>query len=189
MENYHDKLRDLIRANDWFMGLLRAARDCNPPDWLIGGGVIRTLVWDNLHRYSEPTPSRDIDLAFFDPTDLRPERDEEVQRQLYERLPGVPWEAVNQAAVHLWVSAVYGKAVPPLVSSADGIGTWPETATATAVRLLPDDTLEIIAPCGLEDLFGLVFRRNPRQVSPEDFRRRVLEKKIVEKWPMVQIIY
>jgi hypothetical protein len=38
--------------------------------------------------------------------------------------------------VHRWYGRVFGAEVPPLTSTADGVGTWPETATAVAVRLL-----------------------------------------------------
>ncbi len=170
------------------MEILRAARDCDPPDWLVGGGVIRNLVWDYLHGYSRPTPLKDVDLAFFDPGDLRPERDVEMQRRLETRLPAIPWEASNQAAVHLWYAGVFGYAVPPLNSSADGVATWPETVTSIAVRLWPADRLEIVAPLGLSDLFELILRRNPRRVSVEEYRRRLQEKAIQEKWPQVIVI-
>ena len=40
------RLQALVRSNAWLMGALRAARDVDPPDWLVGGGVLRDLVWD-----------------------------------------------------------------------------------------------------------------------------------------------
>jgi hypothetical protein len=43
------RLEGLVRSSDWLMGVLRAARDVDPPDWLVGGGVLRDLVWDRLH--------------------------------------------------------------------------------------------------------------------------------------------
>jgi hypothetical protein len=46
--------------------------------------------------------ARDVDLGFFDPDDLSPQRDAEVEAALRERAPDLPWEAKNQAAVHLW---------------------------------------------------------------------------------------
>lgn len=168
--------------------ILRAARACNPPDWLVGGGVIRNVVWDHLHGYREPTPCKDVDLAFFDPHDLRPERDEEVQRQLAAQLPGVPWEVTNQAAVHLWYERVFGYTVPPVTSTADGVGTWPETVTNIAVRLQPDDSLLVVAPSGLDDLFKMILRRNPRRVSLMEFQRRLRDKAIQQKWPQVRVI-
>jgi hypothetical protein len=186
---YRQELTQLIRSTPWFMSILEAIRDCNPPDWLIGAGIIRNLVWDHLHQYQTPTALADVDVVFFDPQDLRPERDSMTQQQLEQRLPHVPWEATNQAAVHLWYEDVYGFPVPPLHSSEEAVGTWPETATSVAVRLLPTDEIIIVAPCDLSDLFNMILRRNPRRVTQEQFVQRLHSKQILRKWPRVQVIY
>ena len=183
-----ERLRSLVRSTPWLLGALRAAREVDPPDWLVGGGVLRDLVWDHLHGRTDPSPPRDVDLAFFDPARLDPARDAEVERTLRARLPGVPWDAKNQAAVHAWYGHVFGGEVEPLTSSADGVATWPETATAVAVRLLDDDRIQVVAPCGLDDLFGLVCRRNPRRVSVAHYRRRVRDKRVADRWPGVRIV-
>jgi uncharacterized protein len=182
------RLEELVRSSDWLMAALRAVRDVDPPDWLVGGGVLRDLAWDRLHGHAEPGRPRDVDLAFFDPYHLDAGRDAEVERALVARLAGVPWDAKNQAAVHRWYGRAFGGEVAPLVSAADGVGTWPETATAVAVRLLDGDELQVVAPCGLDDLFGLVCRRNPRRVSVDHYRRRLREKRIAERWPKVTIV-
>ncbi|WP_067953299.1 nucleotidyltransferase family protein [Ferroacidibacillus organovorans] len=153
------------------------------------GGVIRTLVWDWLHDDSTPTPLNDIDVAYFDPTDLQPDRDLEIERVLYHLLPKMPWQARNQAAVHLWYERKFGFPVEPLSSSADGIGTWTETATNIAVRLLDNDELLMVAPCGMNDLFEMVCRRNPRRVTEQIFEQRLADKQIVKKWPKVRVIH
>ncbi len=187
-ESYENRLKELIEAHEWFLSVLRAVRACDPPDWLVGGGVLRNLVWDALHGYEHQTALRDVDVAYFDSNDLRPERDVEIDRGLYLQNPHVPWQAKNQAAVHLWYERVFGFPVEPLASSANGVGTWPETATSVAVRLLANDDLLVVAPCGLADLFDMICRRNPRRVTPEMFRKRLLNKQIEETWPKVRVI-
>jgi hypothetical protein len=184
------RLEELVRSSDWLTAALRAVREVDPPDWLVGGGVLRDLVWDRLHGRAEPGRPRDVDLAFFDPLRLDAGRDAEVEQALEDRLAGVPWDAKNQAAVHRWYERVFGtgEVVAPIASAADGVGTWPETATAVAVRLLDGDELRVVAPCGLEDLFALVCRRNPRRVSVDHYRRRLREKRIAERWPKVTIV-
>ena len=188
-ERYRQQLIHLIRSAPWLMSILETVRECNPPDWLVGAGVIRNLVWDHLHQYQTPTPTTDIDVIFFDPDDFSPERDHIVQQQLEQRLPDVPWEAVNQAAVHTWYEDAFGVAVPELHSSEEAVGTWPETATSVAVRLLPTDEISIVAPCGLSDLFHMILRRNPCRVTRERFVLRLQSKQILHKWPRVQVIY
>jgi hypothetical protein len=168
------------------MSILEAVRMCNPPDWLVGTGVIRNLVRDHLHQYQTSTPLADVDVIFFDSQDMRPERDRLVQQQLAQRLPHVTWEATNQAAVHLWYKAVFGFSVPAFHSSEEAVGTWPETATSVAVRLLPTDEIYIVAPCGLADLFNMVLRRNPRRVTQELFMQRHTPNKFCTSGPALK---
>ncbi|HEV8373559.1 MAG TPA: nucleotidyltransferase family protein [Actinomycetota bacterium] len=156
------------------MGVLDAVRACGAPDCWVGTGALRDLVWDGLHGGFAPERVKDVDVdvAFFDPQDLRPERDQAVEDELVQLLPGVRWDAKNQAAVHLWYVRRFGVPVQPLGSTADGLATWPETATAVALQLRRDGRLAILAPYGLSDLLHGVCRRKPRRVSVEEYRRR-----------------
>ncbi len=128
-------LEQIVRSTDWLMRALAAAREVDAPDWLIGAGAIRTAVWDRLHEFQSPTPLADIDLGFFDPNDLPEARDDEIQGLLEEALPGVRWDAKNQAAVHLWYPEKFGYPVEPFDCSAAAVATWPETAACVALRL------------------------------------------------------
>ena len=183
-----DQLHVLIRKSAWFMDLLKAARDCDPPDWWIGAGVLRDLVWDELHGGFDPAKVKDVDLAFFDASDLSRERDTGVEVALQRRLSIVPWEAKNQAAVHTWYQRRFGFTVAPLKSSAEGVATWPETATAVAVRLDANDDLQVTAPCGLDDLLNGVCRRNPRRVSVDEYHRRLEAKQVSTRWPRIVVV-
>jgi uncharacterized protein len=145
-------------------------------------------VWDRLHGFAEPSRLADVDLVFFDADDLSPDRDREVEEALRARAPELPWQAKNQAAVHLWYPRKFGVDVAPLRSSAQAVATWPETATAVALHLDRADRLTVVAPCGLDDLFALVHRRNPRRVSVREYERRLARKRISERWPRVTVI-
>jgi hypothetical protein len=181
------RLRTLVCSSPVLMRALRAARAIDPPEWLIGAGVIRDRVWDHLHGFA-PAPSKDVDLAFFDCLALGSETERSVQREVTARAPDISWDVTNQAGVHLWYPQVFGVEVEPVTSCADAVATWPETATAIGIRLLADDSIEVVAPCGLDDLFGLICRRNPRRVTEEQFRRRVERTQIPKRWPRVQIL-
>jgi hypothetical protein len=183
-----ERLLEIVEGSPRTMEILRAVRDVDPPRWAVGAGAIRELVWHRLHGFPGEPVLRDVDVAFFDPTDLRPERDLGVEERLRSRLPGVPWQAKNQAAVHLWYERRFGYPVDPLESTEDAVATWPETASCVAVRLHPTDTVEVIAPLGLADLFHFVLRRNPRRVSLEEYRRRPRDKRFLERWPRVRFI-
>jgi hypothetical protein len=170
------------------MRALRAARTVNPPDWLIGGGVIRDRVWDHLHGCTQVRASKDVDLAFFDPLCLGSGRERSVQREVTAEAGDISWDVTNQASAHLWYPKVYGVEVEPLRSTAEAVATWAETATAIAIRLGADERIKVVAPCGLDDLFGLICRRNPRWVTEEQYRRRVATMQIARRWPRVQVL-
>jgi hypothetical protein len=182
------RLETIVRASPWMMRVLHAARACAPPGWWVGGGVLRDLVWDGLHGRFDPARVKDVDLAFYDPVDLSHAREVALEHALAAQLPGVAWDAKNQAAVHTWYQGRFGVRVAPLGSAAEGVATWPETATAVAVCLHADDGLEVVAPCGLANLLEGVCRRNPCRVTVEEYRRRLVRKRVAQRWPKVVII-
>jgi uncharacterized protein len=182
------RLEEIVRSTEWLMRALIAARDVDPPDWMIGAGTVRTAVWDRLHGVETRRELDDIDLAFFDPVDLSEEREDQVRGLLDEALPDEPWDAKNQAAVHLWYPKRFGYAVEPLASTAAAVATWPEFATCVGLRLLDDDGLLIEAPFGLDDLLGMVHRRNPARVSVVEYEWRLASKRITERWPHVSVV-
>lgn len=170
------------------MSALSAVRESGLKSWCIGAGAIRNLVWDSLHGHETPTPLTDVDVAYFDASNLSAARDAEIQSRLAAQCPGIPWEVTNQAAVHLWYENAFGHAVPPLTSLAEAVASWPEYTTAVGLTLLDDDTMDICAPYGLDDLFSMVVRRNPARVSVETYRQRVEQKRYRERWPRATVI-
>jgi hypothetical protein len=170
------------------LAVLKAAQQVALPDWYVGGGVIRNLVWDYLHGYAKPSWLADVDVAYFDARNTGRECEKREEERLRRVLPGIRWDVKNQAGVHEWFDERFGYPVPPLSSTREAVATWPETATAVAIRLTRLDEIEVFAPLGLEDLFGLVVRRNPARVTPELYLRRVAEKRYTERWPKVRIV-
>jgi hypothetical protein len=180
------RLDAVLRGAPLVMEALEAARDVAAPDWLIGAGAIRDAVWDAAHGRAPAMP-RDVDLEFLDAADLTRDRERAVEAALRARAPGLPWEAANQAAVHLWYPRRFGLEVPPFGSCAEAIATFPETASCVGVRLLDDDDLLVVAPYGLADLLGCVCRHNPARVSASFYERRVAEKGWRARWPKLLV--
>jgi hypothetical protein len=189
-----DRIRGIIRSSGWLMGVLRAVRQAGLPDAWTGAGALRDLVWGELYGPGfTPGEVHDVDVAFFDPADLSRRRDEQATARLRAGSPAIPWQARNQAAVHTWYSGKFGGGpVAPLRSVADAVATWPETATAVAVRLEPRGAagsgIEICAPLGLCDLLGGVWRRNPRRASLEVSLARLARHQPARRWPGVRVI-
>jgi len=181
------RLAAVVETNVWFMAVLDTVHRVLPGGY-VGAGVLRDVVWDHLEGRREFLGCSDIDVAHFDPSDLSPERDHEIERALRGIIPDAPWEVTNQAGVHLWFERYFGYAVEPLTSMEDAVATWPEFATATAVRRARERKLDVLASFGLDDLFGMVVRRNPRRVSRDVYRRRLRTKRYAERWPSVTIV-
>ena len=188
-EKHEQSLRRIIWNTPWFMRALRAVRSVAPPEACIGSGAVRNAVWDALHGYSKPSFLADVDVPYFDPDDLSEASEKRYERRLMALEPDFSWDVKNQAAVHLWFHKVFGHEVEPLYSMRYAASTWPEMALAVAVGLREDDTITITAPLGLDDLFAMVVRRNPRRVSNETYERRIAEKKYPDRWPGVRIVH
>jgi hypothetical protein len=187
--NERRELERLVLGSAWLANVLAAVRDSGLPEAMVGAGVLRDLVWGELHGGFDPDGVNDVDVAYFDPADLRPERDVEADERLRQLRPAVPWQAKNQAAVHTWYARRFG-GVPyaPVGSTCEAVGRWPETATSVAVRLDVAGRLEVCAPTGLSDLLNGVWRRNPRQVSMPESLRRLRKHRVAERWPRVLVI-
>jgi uncharacterized protein len=180
----------LVRSSAWLMAVLTAVREEDMPEAWTGAGVLRDLVWGE--RYGpgfRPAEVHDVDVAFFDTSELSRAYDDQMTARLAARLPGVPWQARNQAAVHTWYADRFGGEPPePLTSIADAIGTWPETATAVAVRLTGNGSLEVCAPWGLQDLMEGIWRWNPRRASAAVSLSRLARHRPAQRWPGVTVI-
>lgn len=181
------RLRALALRSSWLMDGLRAGRSLGLSSWCIGAGAVRNLVWDSLHGRSGRPALADVDLVYFDAEAMQSEQERELQQRLQAACPDLPWEVCNQARVHLWFETLFGHAVAPLRSLEEAVASWPEYATAVGLWLDASDVIRVIAPHGLDDLFGCVVRRNPQRVSIETYRQRLAQKRYAERWPQVRV--
>jgi len=181
------RLAGLLIGEPWLMRALDAVAMSGLPDAWIGAGAIRDVLWGHLYGRFSADSVRDVDVAYFDPDDLSPERDHAAGVTL-GLLADLPWEATNQAAVHTWYHRYFaGPRVEPFGCVHDAIATWPETATCVGVRR-GRGGIEICAPHGLADLLGGVWRVNPVRVTPEISRERLARQRVHQRWPGVTVV-
>lgn len=162
--------------------LLALVRSLNLPDCWVGAGFVRNAVWDHLHGRAESPLTGDVDVLWFDPDRATPDEDHRVETILRTLHPAVEWSVKNQARMH----TRNGNA--PYRSATDAMRHWPETATAVAVRRTAQDTCEVSAPLGLEDLFNLILRPTPRfDVEKRDiYESRIASKHWLTTWPLLR---
>lgn len=189
-----DELTELVLGSEWLLNILRIVAALDLPDCWVGAGAVRDLVWDTRFGHGfDPAGIADVDVVFFDPIDLSAAHEHAIERHLSELEPSVEWDVKNQARVHLWFEARFGHPAEPLTSTTDGVSTWPETATAVAVRLRSDSEpgspgLDIAAPLGLDDLLDGVWRRNHARVTDAEYNARIERKQPQRRWPGVAVL-
>jgi len=180
---------DYVLAVPWRRAALEAVANLNLSDCWIGAGFVRGPIWDLLHGYQIPTPLPDIDVIYFDTTDVRAERDRTYSRTLTERGPQLPWSETcwsvkNQARMHLKTGA------PSYGSTEDALRHWLETPTAVALRLEENGRIETLAPFGVDDLTNLVLRPTPYACTKarDAYRKRIEEKGWLKRWPKIRVL-
>jgi hypothetical protein len=181
--DHYERLTGILRATPQLMQVLRTVRTLGLPDWLVFSGAIYQPVLNHLTGRGADHGIKDYDLAYFDGSDLSYEAEDVVIRRVaeaFEEPLGSMLEVRNQARVHLWFEAKFGERYARLSCTAEALERFTSTAFAIGVRLEADDRLYIEAPFGLDDLFALRLRPNPRRHSLH-FLRSV--SAVLRRWP------
>jgi hypothetical protein len=164
------------------MRVLRAVAAQRLPDGWVGAGFIRNAVWDALHGVPSPRDHGDVDVIFFDASDVRRERDAHIEGDLAAAYPDVPWSVRNQARMH----ARNGDA--PYADTADALRHWPERCTAIAARAAANG-VELLAPFGVGDLVALIVRPTPAFARKMNiYLERLGEKNWQARWPDLKVM-
>lgn len=162
--------------------MLRHVAALGLPDCWVGGGFIRSAVWDHLHGREPRLTPDDIDVIWFDTDRVLPATDTDMEERLRQMEPSANWSVKNQARMH----SRNGDA--PYLSAHHAVSFWCETATAVAARL-NGSAIEIIAPHGLDDLFSMIVRPTPAFTGQKlpVFSARLRDKRWLERWPRVTL--
>jgi uncharacterized protein len=182
------RLERIVRADPCLMDLLYTAREMNFPQWRVVAGCIYQTVWNVLTGRSHGTGINDYDLIYFDSSDVSEEVEAAIEKSVQSRLPGfpAPIEVRNQARVHLWFEDHFGIAYPPLRSADEGITRYASATHAVGIRLMQDDTLDVFAPFGLQDIFTMTIRPNYALPNQKTHERKAARAKSV--WPEITVI-
>jgi hypothetical protein len=144
----------------------------------LSAGFVRNAVFSELFGPPRMQLEADLDVIYFDAEHSDEERDLACERALFAHVPAL-WSVTNQARM------AKQNGHPPYRSVEDALASFPETATAVAVRLNGNE-LEVLAPHGLADLRAGVIRATPR-IRPAVFQARCESKRWLERWPGVRV--
>lgn len=182
------RLEAILRASPRVLTVLEAARDLALLDPLVFSGAIYQTAWNALTGRDPDHGIKDYDLGYFDP-DTSWDAEDGVIKRVAVALPP-PLDALtevrNQARVHLWFEGRFGEPYVPLGSTGEALSRFICPAFAVGARLAPDGALEVVAPFGLDDLFALRLRPNPRRaVSASGYAR--VAASAAARWPEVTV--
>ncbi len=181
-------LEMIIRSNSILMNVLEGMRELDLPDWLLVSGAIYNNVWNYLTSRKNMTGVNDFDVFYFDGTDLSYGAEDLQIKRVEKRFDKLshPVELRNQARVHLWAPEKFGHSFAPLTSSQDMLDKFASKSHAVGVRLLDDDSLKIVAPFGLDDMFSFRVTPNPALNNRIAHEKKAARAKSI--WPELTIV-
>jgi hypothetical protein len=169
-----EQIISLINEDQWMIDILKTTKSLGLPDWWVCAGFVRSKIWDTLHEFPKRTPIPDIDVIYFDPTNLDESEEKRLEERLGTFMPTIPWSVKNEARMHIRNN------LPPYTSAVDAISKFPETVTALGVKL--DETSQVIlaAPCGISDVVHLRVKPTPYFIETRE-RMKIYEERIASK--------
>jgi len=181
-------LEQIIRQQPVLMEVLEGLRALELPDPLLTSGAIYNTVWNQLTGRPALTGVNDIDVFYFDDSDLGWDAEDRVIKALdarFAHLP-VPVQVRNQARVHLWFEQKFGNPFSPLTSSSEMLGRYASKTHAVGARLWADGQLDIVAPFGLDDMFS--FRMVPNPVLKNRNAHTKKGERALAIWPELTLV-
>jgi len=177
---------DIVRASPIVMRALERARELAAPDWRLVSGALYQTVWNALTNRPDGYGLKDLDIAYFDDSDLSWDAEDVVIKRADVVFAGgaVPVEVRNQARVHLWFEERFGDPYAPLGSTDECLERYTTIAHAVGVRLEADGALDVAAPFGLDDIFALRVQPNPKCVTSGNYAEKAARAKAT--WPEVE---
>jgi hypothetical protein len=184
IEHEADIIR-LVQDDPWMMNILENARSLELPDWWVCAGFVRAKIWDTLHGFEERTPLPDVDVIYYDNSNLQEDVEKEWEARLRSLNPAIPWSVKNEARMHTV------NQLPPYTSAVDAISKFPETATALGLSLDPLGKIILVTPHGISDVINVVLRPTPHFTENPNllpiYEQRIIKKKWQMTWKQLQI--
>jgi len=169
-----------ISDDEFRLECLRFAKSVVKPEWYISAGFVRNLVWDKLQGHKERTPLNDIDFIYFDPANISPDQDHEIENYLIKAMPACNWSVKNQARM----SFKHGH--ESYRDCIDAMSYWPEIQTAVGVTVTSEGELSVASPFTASEIIKLAVTRNPKCTS-RVFQDRISGKGWPKLWPGLKI--
>ncbi len=182
------RLTEIVRADAGLMHVLTVMRELDLPDWRLFSGAVYQAVWNAQTGRPVGYGIKDYDIGYFDADTSWDAEDAVIKRVAAAFEPPLrdQVEVRNQARVHLWFEGKFGEPYDPLTCTDDAPARFVAPAFAVGVRLEADDSLSVIAPFGLEDVFDMVIRPNPTRGLAKGWQRVIANAR--GRWPEITVV-
>lgn len=178
-----EAVRSIIRQTPFLVATLERLRELGLPDsWLVSGAIYNS-VWNHLSGRPPLTGINDIDVFYFDASDLSYEAEDRVLRRaepVFADLP-LPVQIRNQARVHLWYESHFGAPYAPLTRSCEAVDRFASTTHAVAARLEVTGEITLYTPFGVEPM--LAFRMVPNRKTENRATHERKAARASKVWP------
>lgn len=183
-----DELTAIVRAEPGLMRVLTTLREIGLPDWRVFSGAVYQAVWNARTGRAAGYGVRDYDIGYFDPDTSWDAEDMVIKRvaAAFDEPLRAMVEVRNQARVHLWFEQKFGEPYAPLADTDAAPARFVAPAFAVGVRLEDDDTISIVAPFGLDDVFDMVIRPNPDRPLAKGWARTIENAR--GRWPELTVV-
>jgi hypothetical protein len=177
-----------VRASPTLMRVMTGLRALDLPDWRLVSGCVYQTVWNAVTGRPPDHGLKDYDAVYFDSDTSYDAEDMHIRRAAAVFAPPLNHlvEVRNQARVHLWFEDKFGEPYAPLRSTDESLERYVCPAFAVGIRLEADDAITVVAPFGLEGVFGLRLRPNPNRPFNAQGYERVMDSARA-RWPEIVI--
>ena len=182
-DEQREYLIEAVRADSVAETILVRMAATELPGWRLAAGAVYQNAWNALTGRPPGYGVKDYDLVCFDPSDLSFEAEDRMIRAAADTFADIAAtiEVRNQARVHLWYPARFGKEIAPITSIEDALSRYAADAHKVGLAMDPDGGYELTAPAGLDAVFDLRVTPSGDPADPEGFAAKLQRMK--QLWP------
>ena len=157
----NEKTISILKKNTDLINVLDYIETLKLPNYYIAAGSVFQTIWNYYDKKDLNYNIKDIDVIYYDNTDLSVNRDIEYYNLINEfcKNKGYKYEidVSNEARMHLWKKEKFNIDVEPYKCSEDAIDKW--IATVHAIGITKENgEIKIYAPYGLSDIYSKTIR-------------------------------
>jgi uncharacterized protein len=177
----------VLRTHPWIGPVLADWPALDLRDAWLSGSALAQVWWNRRFGFETTHGIADLDLVYFDDTDLSAAAETAHAARIGARFAALPvrLDVKNQARVHLWYAERFGRRIAPYTGACQAIATFPTTAAAIGVRT-SGTRLGIVAPLGVADLLQPRVRANRVLIDAALYRRKIARWRAL--WPKLTIL-